>query len=97
MMKAEISYDLLMNDDMAFVEGTLRLSGDRWQVFIFSRFPVEKAEITLALWGSGVSGISVRFPVSQKLNKTVVEQVLSEALGVTEWIEVRGPDSMQLR
>jgi hypothetical protein len=31
------------------------------------------------------------------LNKAVVEATLGEALGVTEWVEIRGPDSMQLR
>ena len=35
MISGEISYDLVMGDDMAFVEGTFRISGGEWQVFIF--------------------------------------------------------------
>lgn len=35
-MRAEISYDLVMDDDMAFVEGTHRLPGGDWQVVIVS-------------------------------------------------------------
>ena len=31
-MHAEISYDLVMDDDMSFVEGTYRLLGGDWQV-----------------------------------------------------------------
>lgn len=31
-MKAEISFDLKMEDNMSFVEGTYRLEGGEWQV-----------------------------------------------------------------
>ena len=34
-MKAEITYDLVMDDNMNFVEGCYRLHGGEWQVFIF--------------------------------------------------------------
>jgi hypothetical protein len=99
-MQAEISYDLVMQDDMPFVEGTYRLPGGTWQVFIFSRHfgpPVEKPQLKFGAWESGVTGVFVHFPQSGRLNKAVVEQVLSEASGVEKWTEVRGPDSMQLR
>jgi hypothetical protein len=98
-MKAEISFDLVMEDDMDFVEGTYRLLGGDWQVVIFSRRPsVEKLEIsTKGHWASGVTGVSVRFPKAEKLNKAAVMRILSEELGMTEWQEVHGPDSMQLR
>jgi hypothetical protein len=33
-MRAEISYDLVMDDDMWFVDGTKRLPGRDWQVVI---------------------------------------------------------------
>jgi len=96
-MTGEISFDLHMEDNMSFVEGAYRLCGGNWQVFIFSRYPVEQVKSIDSNWESGVSGIVISFPESKKLNKAVVEQVLSERLGVTEWVEVRGPDSMQLR
>jgi hypothetical protein len=98
-MRAEISFDLVMEDDMDFVEGTYRLPGHDWQVLVFSRRPpVEKLEInTKGHWASGVTGVSVRFPKAQMLNKAAVMRVLSDVLGVTEWQEVHGPDSMQLR
>jgi hypothetical protein len=37
-MRAEISYDLVMDDDMGFVKGTYRLPGGDWQVFIVLAF-----------------------------------------------------------
>ena len=99
-MKAEISFDLVMTDDMEFVEGTYRLPGSKWQVFIFGpgysgRKPVVNPA---ARWESGITGVHVQWPESgSKLNKDSVQSILSEALGVTEWEEVRGPDSMKLR
>ena len=97
-MKAEISFDLIMEDDMGFVEGTYRLPGSEWQVLIFSRDDVEQPEAsTEGKWASGVTGVFVRFPRNEKLNKEVVMRILSDTLGVTEWNEVRGPDSMKLR
>ena len=98
-MRAEISFDLVMEEEMAFVEGTYRLSAGDWQVFIFgpdSRVsqPVVK---TGGRWESGATGVFVAWPVGMTLNKGVVLRVLSEALSETEWVEVAGPDSMALR
>ncbi len=97
LMRAEISYDLVMENDMHFVEGTYRLPGQDWQVVIFSRRPVASPEFKPTTWESGVAGVCVRFPKGWPLNKSVVERLLGEHLGVTEWVEVRGPDSMNLR
>jgi hypothetical protein len=33
-MKGEISYDLVMENDMSFVEGTYRIENGEWRVFI---------------------------------------------------------------
>jgi len=97
-MTAEISFDLIMEDDMSFVEGTYRLPGRDWQVVIFSSDQIPEPVIKMhAQWKSGVTGIHVRFPRGKKLNKTVVLRIMSDCLGVTEWVETRGPDSMQLR
>ena len=97
-VKAEISYDLVMEDEMSFVEGTYRLPGGEWQVFIFIPRQDSTAVVwTRSEWESGVTGLVIRFPGKVPLNKVVVESVLSEALGVSEWFEIRGPDSMRLR
>lgn len=96
--KAEISFDLVMEDDMSFAEGSYRLPGGDWEVFIFSRYSGARPEVdTSVKWGGGNTGVVVRLPQNEKLNKAVVLRTLSESLGVVDWREVRGPDSMQLR
>jgi hypothetical protein len=98
-MRGEISYDLVMEDDMPFVEGTYRLPGGDWQVVIVLAFDrdVPEPQVVPQRWESGVSGVVVRLPRAMRINAASVEQVLAEALGVSEWSRVRGPDSMQLR
>lgn len=38
LMRAEITFDLVMTEDMAFVESCYRLAGGVWQVFMFRRY-----------------------------------------------------------
>jgi hypothetical protein len=98
-MRAEISFDLVMEDDGDFEEGTYRLPGGNWQVFIFTKPGSEVSEphVEPSTWESGVTGVFVRYPRSEPLNREAVRRVLSETLGVRDWVEVRGPDSMKLR
>ena len=97
-MKAEISFDLVMEEEMEFVEGTYRIAGQEWQVFIFGPdSSVKSPKITFGNWESGITGLFVAWPKSLRLNKAVVLHTLSEALGAAEWEEVRGPDSIMLR
>ena len=96
-MRAEISYDLVMDEDMGFVEGTFRLPGGDWQVVIVSRYDVAEPVAVPQVWDGGVRGVFVRFPRGWPLNAAAVERVLSLAADVSEWVVVRGPDSMQLR
>jgi hypothetical protein len=96
-MRAAISYDLVMEEAMDFVEGVYRLPGEGWKVFIFSRDNVDEPCPKPTEWASGETGMVVRFPRESCLNREAVEQVLSAALGVREWVDAGGPDSMQLR
>jgi hypothetical protein len=92
-----ISYDLVMEDDMRFVEGTYRIDDGNWNVFIFSKKLIEQIEIKPSTWRSGVSGVVIYLPQFVRLNKEVVNKIMSEWLGVKELNEIQGPDSMQLR
>jgi hypothetical protein len=98
-MKAEVTWDLIMDEDMSFVEGCYRLEGGDWQVFIFASSEGNgKIEVRNGLsWASGVTGLNAFVPANVTLNKASVLAILSETLGVTEWSEVRGPDSIVLR
>ena len=98
-MRGEVTFDLIMGDDMPFVEGCYRLADGIWHVFMFRKSRgLEKVGTKRDLvWKSGVTGLNVILADDVLLNKSVVLQTLSSILDVTEWIEVRGPDSMQLR
>ena len=99
MKHAEISYDLVLDDDMGFLEGAYRLPDMEWQVFVVSAFErdVLHVDVVPQQWDSGVSGLLLKIPSTERINATTVERVLSNELGVSEWTRVRGPDSMQLR
>jgi len=90
-MRTEISYDLVMDDDMEFVEGTYRLPGSEWQVVIFSAFErdVTAPEVIPQVWPSGVTGIFVRFPRTERINRVAVQRVLSAAVPVYRHWELR--------
>ncbi|MBY0460137.1 MAG: hypothetical protein K2V38_22705 [Gemmataceae bacterium] len=96
-MRAEISYDLVMEEDMNFVEGTFRLPGGEWQVVVVSKRPVPSPETKLTTWDSGVTGLVVTFPLDWKLDRAAVETLLGQVFGVGGWDEVHGPDSIRLR
>lgn len=98
-MIGDISYDLVMNDDMQFVEGTFRVDGGDWQVFIFSKKKGVNVEPHWqhSRWESGITGLVFGVPSHLRLSKQLVEQSLSQAVGLKSWTEVCGPDSIQLR
>jgi hypothetical protein len=100
LQKGEISFDLVMEEDMPFVEGCYRLCDGKWHVFMVrhSRGGTERVGIYRDLaWKSGVTGLNVIVRDEEKINKGTVLRLLSDASGATEWLEVQGPDSMQLR
>lgn len=96
-MTGEISYDLVMDTDNSFVEGSYRVGDGAWQVFIVSKRDVTDTVIKPSTWDSGVTGIVIKLPRGTCLDKALVERLLSDCLDVAQWVEVRGPDSMSLR
>ncbi len=99
-MKAEITFDLVMHEFMPAAEGCYRLSDNIWCVFFFYVCPEEGEFIGIKknlVWDSGVTGLNAFFPEGTNLNKALILETLSRELGVTEWVEVRGPDSIDLR
>jgi hypothetical protein len=83
-MKGEITFDLVMEDDMDFVEGCYRLGDGIWHVFVFRKSDgAEKPNVMKDLvWKSDVTGIHAIAPHEEKLNKSKVLQTLSETLDV---------------
>ena len=82
---------------MSFCEGCYRLPGEPWKVFTVTKYDVPEPEMTDSVWASGVEGPSIRFPAQRRLDRMTIEECLTERLGVLEWLEVRGPDSIVLR
>jgi hypothetical protein len=98
-MKGEISFDTNIDDNgQENIEGCYRICGENWQVFYFTKWWDGAPRIIKdAVYNSGITGVDVWFPKNQILNKFAVIKLLSDILGVTEWSEVRGPDSLQLK
>jgi hypothetical protein len=98
-MNAEISWDLIMSEDMPFVEGCYRLQGSDWQVVTAGRASDAcPAGVRDGIrWTSGVTGMTIGFSDGLKINARTVLELMSASLGVTKWVEVHGPDSMMLR
>jgi hypothetical protein len=97
-VKAEITFDLVMEDDMSFAEGCYRFEDGIWRVFTCFKsgghWPVGVRHCS---WASGVTGVNIVAADDDRINRAFVFDKLSETFGVTEWREVRGPDSIQLR
>ncbi len=96
-MTGEISYDIVMGEDNSFVEGAYRVGDGAWRVFIISKRDVTEATIHSSTWESGITGVVIYLPRGTRLDKVLVEQLLSRELGIDDWVEVCGPDSMKLR
>lgn len=98
-MIAEVTWDLVMGEDMDFIEGCYRLPNRPWQVVIArKRDGLTAVEVRSGLtWESGVTGVNIYFPWKAQLNAAVLLETMSRALGIAQWTEVRGPDSIVLR
>ena len=98
MHTAEISYDLVMEDDMHFVEGTYRLAGeDHWRVFVTLRRDGSEFNVLPVTWDSLVSGVNIIVPQTTVLSAVLIQEILGQYYNVDQWIVVQGPDSMALR
>ncbi|MBY8828842.1 hypothetical protein [Hephaestia mangrovi] len=98
-MIAEITWDLVMSEDMAFAEGCYRLQGEDWQVITAHKAKgIKLIGVRNGVrWDSGVTGMNIVLPDDANINAAKLLKMMSETLGVSEWVEVRGPDSMMLR
>ena len=88
-----------MSEDMGFAEGCYRLEGGDWQVITaWKAGDIWPVGIRNGVhWDSGVTGMNIVFANHDKINAVPLLQMMSEVLGVSEWAEVTGPDSIQLR
>jgi hypothetical protein len=99
---AEISFDCVLDEDevSTHFEGCYRRPGDiDWLVFYVTNQPdgLELGVLPDATFSSGIRGLMILCPSDRKLSKAGVKQMIADAIGEEEWIEVRGPDSLFLK
>mgnify|MGYP001081379305 CR=1 FL=1 len=94
----EISYDTgIDGDDTTTVEGSYRLPGHLWQIFLFSKEAVPELRHSFGTWKSGITGVEFEVPNAMTLNRELIVKAMTEVFGATAWIEVNGPDSLLLK
>ena len=88
-----------MSEDMPFAEGCYRIDGGDWQVVTAIRAgPDRPAGVRNGVkWDSGVTGLNIVFPKDTRINRASLAAAMSEVLGIDDWREVSGPDSMTIR
>lgn len=99
--RPEFSFDIIMDDDKEYVEGTYRLPGKFWEVMVLRKANVptlrHRPSEPPIEWESGITGTIFDVPRDERLNRQYVIQALAAAFGIGGWVEVSGPDSMILR
>ena len=101
--RPEISFDTVLEEDNGWVEGSYRLPGEFWKVVIFQKDDVPEFRCQPTnwqrptRWEREITGMVIRFPRTARMGRADLLQAMSKAVGFSEWVEVRGPDSMMLR
>jgi hypothetical protein len=99
--KGEVTFDIVVPEDgVTFVEGCYRINGGNWEVYFFrkeNRWSGAPRIRRNAVFSSGITGLDGVVPDNWVLNKRTVMGMLAVALGVEEWTEVVGLDSLILK
>jgi hypothetical protein len=96
-VRPEVSFDTVLEDDNAFIEGCYRVPGRFWQVIVFTRGHEQELRWMSSRWDSGITGTVFYVPATARLDRTFVLRALSQAFGLEGWEQVQGPDSIVLR
>ncbi|MCY0986607.1 hypothetical protein OV203_05720 [Nannocystis sp. ILAH1] len=96
--RAEISFDVVVDDDSWIVEGCLRLPGETWRTFHAEKeFYLPEACLRTFDWENGIRGLALKMPGEAPMNKAALAQAFASLLGVEQIVEAPGPDSMMMR
>jgi hypothetical protein len=98
----EISFDTGLEADNGIIEGSYRVPGQFWQVFLLRKesTPGESApELRhhFGVWPSGITGIEFDVPGDAVLDREYLLRAFASIFGTDDWVEVRGPDSLLMR
>jgi hypothetical protein len=97
MSKGQISFDLIMEDDMDFVEGCYCDTGEAAKVFVITKASCETPVFRAVQWPSGVTGVNIYVPHAQVLDRSSSLRLMTCFTGIADWQVVFGPDSITLR
>jgi hypothetical protein len=101
--RPEISFDTVLEEDNGWVEGSYRPPGEFWKVVVFQKEDVPEIRCQPTnwkrptRWEREITGMVIRFPRTARIGRADLLQAMSKAVGFSEWVDVRGPDSMMLR
>jgi hypothetical protein len=97
----EFSFDTVIedrDDDRRVIEGCFRAPGAHWRVMLFLKEEgVATSSWASAVWPSGIGGLEFRVAEAERLNRAYVRHALALAVGVGDWTEAPGPDSLALK
>jgi hypothetical protein len=99
----EISFDTVLEEQNTYVEGSYRLPGTFWQVVVFRKGDVPDVQHEPSRWKKPTpweqetTGIVITIPQEAKVDRDCLLRAISQATGCGGWVEVSGPDSMNLR
>ena len=93
----EISFDTGLGEDEVIVEGSYRVPGRLWQIFLFRKESVTELRHRFEIWESGITGIHFEVPGDAVLDRDFVLRAFADVFGTEDWVEVRGPDSLIMK
>ncbi len=98
----EISFDTGLEADNSIVEGSYRLPGQFWQVFLFRKEATPGESVPelrhhFGTWQSGITGIEFDVPREAVLDRGYMLRAFASVFGTDDWVEVRGPDSLLMK
>lgn len=93
----EISFDTGLSDDETIVEGSYRVPGKLWQIFLFLKDSVPELRHRITEWPSGITGIQFEVPREDVLDRDYILRAFSSVFETDDWVEVRGPDSLLMK
>ncbi len=94
----EVSSDLVLDDDMSFFEGMIRLPNEFWKVLILRKSDdIRKPEYQEGIWDSGIKGLEIVVDKNFIINSNTIESLLIAYYQINKWQWIQGPDSMVFR
>ena len=86
-------------DEIGTQEGTYRVPGQFWQVFIFSKLEISEPRHHFGTWESGITGVEIEVPNEVILYRDYMIGIMSKVFDTEpeSWVVVSGLDSLLMK